>query len=190
MTQAGSPERDAAAMPEPWVVWSDYHQAWWGPDRIGYNTHLLAAGLYEEAEAKAIELLRSKTPDVPVPEKAMTLAQALAAEFSVNTRSGRTVLSELLAARSDRDRLDAEPDYAAAYKAFMETTASYFLPANVEQHGTIAQQILAAIAGMRARGQLHQSLCWNAEELELLAMFATSAAMSAARSPIREESNG
>lgn len=39
-----------------WVVWSVEHNAWWGPNRGGYFTHLVGgAGLYTEAEAREIE---------------------------------------------------------------------------------------------------------------------------------------
>lgn len=49
----------ATAKPVPnaltWVVWSYEHDAWWAPNQCGYATSLLQAGLYTEAEAKAIE---------------------------------------------------------------------------------------------------------------------------------------
>lgn len=37
-----------------YVVWSNEHRAWWGPDRRGYYTHLSAAGLYSRDEALRI----------------------------------------------------------------------------------------------------------------------------------------
>lgn len=40
--------------PIGWVVWSNEHQGWWRPGRCGYTTHLGHAGVYREAEAKAI----------------------------------------------------------------------------------------------------------------------------------------
>jgi hypothetical protein len=40
---------------EPWVVWSEEHGAWWGPQRMGYTPRLERAGRYTEAEALAIE---------------------------------------------------------------------------------------------------------------------------------------
>lgn len=36
------------------VIWSIEHQAWWGPDRIGYTRHLIEAGIYARDEAAAI----------------------------------------------------------------------------------------------------------------------------------------
>lgn len=53
--------------------------------------------------------------------------------------------------------------------------ASFFVPTEGKARGTIAQQILATVAGMRQRNELHQSLCWSPEELERLAMFAIDA---------------
>jgi len=40
---------------------------------------------------------------------------------------------------------------------------------------TIASRILEAVAGFRKKGQLDTSLCWPAEELERLAMYAIDA---------------
>lgn len=37
------------------VVWSHKHGAWWGPNRCGYHSQLAYAGVYTEAEARAIE---------------------------------------------------------------------------------------------------------------------------------------
>ena len=38
-----------------YVIWSFEHDAWWGPNRIGYELKLVAAGRYTKAEALAIE---------------------------------------------------------------------------------------------------------------------------------------
>lgn len=37
-----------------YVVWSNEHSAWWGPDHRGYFTHLSAAGRYSRDEALKI----------------------------------------------------------------------------------------------------------------------------------------
>lgn len=37
-----------------YVVWSNEHSAWWGPNRAGYYTHLSAAGRYTRDEAIGI----------------------------------------------------------------------------------------------------------------------------------------
>lgn len=37
-----------------YVVWSNEHRAWWGPDHRGYNTHLTFAGRYTRDQALRI----------------------------------------------------------------------------------------------------------------------------------------
>ena len=37
-----------------YVVWSNEHAAWWGPNRAGYYTRLVAAGHYTRDEALRI----------------------------------------------------------------------------------------------------------------------------------------
>jgi len=37
-----------------YVVWSNEHMAWWGPNRAGYYTHLSAAGRYSREDALRI----------------------------------------------------------------------------------------------------------------------------------------
>ena len=44
-----------AVRPEPWVIWSFEHDAWWAPGRCGYVLELAQAGRYTEAEARDIE---------------------------------------------------------------------------------------------------------------------------------------
>ena len=39
---------------EPYLVWSNEHQAWWGPEHRGYTRHIERAGRYERAEAMLI----------------------------------------------------------------------------------------------------------------------------------------
>lgn len=50
-------------------------------------------------------------------------------------------------------------------------------------NATIAEQILTAVANMKLNGSFDEgtSLCWNAAELELLAMFAIDAKRKLAR---------
>ena len=38
-----------------WVVWSEEHGAWWGPNELGYVKKLAKAGRYSEREAREIE---------------------------------------------------------------------------------------------------------------------------------------
>lgn len=37
-----------------YVIWSNEHRAWWGPEHRGYYTHLSAAGRYSRDEALRI----------------------------------------------------------------------------------------------------------------------------------------
>lgn len=41
-------------MNQPYVIWSNEHRAWWGPNRWGYTPHLREAGLYPRGEALMI----------------------------------------------------------------------------------------------------------------------------------------
>jgi hypothetical protein len=47
--RATAPVVDEAG--EPYLVWSNEHAAWWGPDHRGYNTHISHAGNYTREEA-------------------------------------------------------------------------------------------------------------------------------------------
>lgn len=37
-----------------YVIWSNEHRAWWGPERRGYVTNLAEAGIYGRDEANLI----------------------------------------------------------------------------------------------------------------------------------------
>lgn len=109
----------AAPSGEPsdqWVVWSTEHDAWWGPNRGGYTSSLMQAGLYTEAEARRIERLRS-----PVGERAIPVAEALASEAAA-ARTGPKV-SDLFAlrasARSIREAAEADTNVRRIYGPLM-----------------------------------------------------------------------
>lgn len=58
-----------------WLVWSNYHRAWWGPERAGYTREVAQAGRYTLAEALDCCRMRSRMEDggpaevvVPSPE--------------------------------------------------------------------------------------------------------------------------
>ena len=59
--------RDAAGPTAPgarsWLVWSNEHEAWWGPNNCGYYADVDGAGRYTLAEALECANLRSH-PDV------------------------------------------------------------------------------------------------------------------------------
>lgn len=47
-----SPSTDTPG--EPYLVWSNEHRAWWGPNHCGYTRHIDRAGRYERSEALRI----------------------------------------------------------------------------------------------------------------------------------------
>lgn len=62
---------------KPYLVWSNEHQAWWGPEHRGYTRHIERAGRYERAEAMSIAgkreggwHVRKGNPDeIAIPER-------------------------------------------------------------------------------------------------------------------------
>lgn len=56
-----------------WVIWSEEHEAWWGPGERGYVRSLFEAGRYTEERARAIERNANRylPPSVPFHEVAM-----------------------------------------------------------------------------------------------------------------------
>lgn len=51
-----------------YLVWSNYHKAWWGPNWAGYTDSTERAGRYPEAEALKIVDSRTPTVEHAVPE--------------------------------------------------------------------------------------------------------------------------
>lgn len=51
-----------------YLIWSNYHNAWWGRARSGYTTSILAAGRYERDEAFKIAQQRDRDTEHPFPE--------------------------------------------------------------------------------------------------------------------------
>jgi hypothetical protein len=49
-----SPAPQADEVTEAYVVWSNEHRAWWGPNHCGYTTHLARAGRYTRDDALSI----------------------------------------------------------------------------------------------------------------------------------------
>jgi hypothetical protein len=84
------PSRDAMVS-DAWVVWSNYHLAWWGPEQSGYTPSLLGAGVYTEAEARHIAATRSREPNAPPPEVAIPLRDALDVERRARFSSAKVV---------------------------------------------------------------------------------------------------
>ena len=60
---AAAPDLLAALASETWLVWSNEHAAWWGPNRCNYYTSIESAGRYSLEEAMLICRLRSQTPN-------------------------------------------------------------------------------------------------------------------------------
>ena len=84
--EAGEAEALAAVDAQPtiseqecsylWLIWSDHHKAWWGPNSSGYRNHVADAGRYTQAEA-AKELHRGcyccLTPELAIPNPSSSL---------------------------------------------------------------------------------------------------------------------
>ena len=67
--------------PEPYVIWSNEHHAWWAPGRMGYVHRLSEAGRYSRDTALAIAM--SALPGTAarmgtLPELPIRLADAIA----------------------------------------------------------------------------------------------------------------
>jgi hypothetical protein len=130
---AGAPPSASASLGAPlgsetpteaWVVWSNYHGAWWGPNCSGYEPSLLLAGCYTEAEARKIERSRSREPGMMEPERAVLLAEALEAERA-SRRSTAKVPDLLLSALASTPALRwpaplADPSTATTPSPFAE----------------------------------------------------------------------
>ena len=70
---------------DAWVIWSYKHDAWWGPDASGYEKNMAYAGVYTEADARAIEA-RSRNGGVPAQ---YSEARLLHRQFMYNARPMR-----------------------------------------------------------------------------------------------------
>ena len=58
-------------MTDTYLIWSNEHNAWWGPREAGYVTQVLCAGVYTRERAEQIE--RRSAPD----EVAVPLSEAI-----------------------------------------------------------------------------------------------------------------
>lgn len=84
---ATPPTPDRAAVRDAWVIWSHEHAAYWRAERRGYTVALVAAGVYSEAEAKAIAAEVSRDPSK------LNEARSLASELA---RCGQGTVATLL----------------------------------------------------------------------------------------------
>jgi hypothetical protein len=53
-----------------YLIWSNEHQAWWGPNKFGYVSELGSAGLYDQDDALRVcaDALRGWNGRGPMPE--------------------------------------------------------------------------------------------------------------------------
>lgn len=49
---------------DAYVIWSNKHTMWWGPNRCGYTMSLREAGVYSKADAEQIVADAMYTPEV------------------------------------------------------------------------------------------------------------------------------
>lgn len=59
---AARQEAAAVATDDVWLVWSNEHRAWWGPNRSGYTSIVERAGRYTLGDALDICDVRSQEP--------------------------------------------------------------------------------------------------------------------------------
>lgn len=62
---AAAPDLLRSLSAATWLVWSNEHGAWWGPNRSHYYTDINSAGRYTLEDALAICKLRSRVADNP-----------------------------------------------------------------------------------------------------------------------------
>lgn len=55
-------------MMDPYLIWSNEHNAWWRPDARGYTAFLKDAGRYTRDEALRHCQTRDQVPGRPLPE--------------------------------------------------------------------------------------------------------------------------
>jgi excisionase family DNA binding protein len=60
----------------PWLIWSNEHHLWWGPDERGYVRDVHRAGRYTEADARKLERVRGWRGDRTPPEVAIPCLSA------------------------------------------------------------------------------------------------------------------
>lgn len=51
-----------------YLVWSNEHRMWWGPNRQGYTRDIARAGRYTRDEAIKCSSVRDQVPEHPLPE--------------------------------------------------------------------------------------------------------------------------
>lgn len=71
-----------------YLVWSNYHNAWWGPDNAGYRNDVWKAGRYSEQDALAACRGRSWEPGQPPPEVIVEAPESGRETFTVAEVAG------------------------------------------------------------------------------------------------------
>lgn len=73
---------------EPYVIWSNEHQAWWKAGRHGYSVDFEQAGRYSRADALMIcaDARGGWSPCKPPPEIALPLRDAMEVERTTSMR--------------------------------------------------------------------------------------------------------
>ncbi|GGK62034.1 hypothetical protein Sme01_03970 [Sphaerisporangium melleum] len=73
-----------AASEDTYLVWSNEHRCWWGPNRSGYAQDVWKAGRYDRESAAAICQTRSWPQDAPPPEVMVLAPEAGRGAFTVD----------------------------------------------------------------------------------------------------------
>lgn len=103
--RAPSPGAETDQRDADWVLWSNDHSAWWGPNRCGYSPNLLDAGVYTEGEAKRLEAIVSPRTGSNLPPGAVSdVAKSLRGLLAIAARSPDNVAHRLHTAYCDARR--------------------------------------------------------------------------------------
>lgn len=78
MSEAASDESTAVVERGEYLIWSNEHRRWWGPDEWGYVARIDQAGRYPRERALEIctKAMLGREGDAPLPEIPVPLADA------------------------------------------------------------------------------------------------------------------
>jgi hypothetical protein len=86
-----------AAQADLWLVWSNEHGAWWGPNESGYYTDIRSAGRYTKEKAMECADSRSHTKGKLPPEVIISERDAMEGKNPNAAQAGKETKDETLA---------------------------------------------------------------------------------------------